>query len=39
LADKSPIDIWVIHGLEENPPENTKAVEWFLLTTMNVTWV
>jgi hypothetical protein len=37
LADKSPIDIWVIHGLEENPPENTKAVEWFLLTTMNVT--
>jgi hypothetical protein len=37
LADMSPIDIWVIHGLEENPPENTKAVEWFLLTTMNVT--
>ena len=37
LADKSPIDIWVIHGLEENPPENTKAVEWFLSTTINVT--
>ena len=34
---KEPIDIWVIHALEENPPENTKAIEWFLLTTMDIT--
>ncbi len=36
LKDKKPIDIWVVHALEENPPENTKAVEWFLLTTVNI---
>ncbi len=36
-ADKEPIDIWVIHALEENPPPNAKAVEWFLLTTMDIT--
>jgi hypothetical protein len=36
-ADKEPIDIWVIHALEENPPPNAKAVEWFLLTTINIT--
>jgi hypothetical protein len=35
-ADKPPIDIWVIHALEENPPANNKAVEWFLLTTVNL---
>lgn len=36
-ADKEPLDISVIHALEENPPPNTKAVEWFLLTTINIT--
>jgi hypothetical protein len=35
-ADKSPIDIWVIHALEENPPPKSEAVEWFLLTTMDI---
>jgi hypothetical protein len=35
-ADKSPMDIWVIHALEENPPPKTKAVEWFLLTTIDI---
>jgi hypothetical protein len=35
-ADKSPIDIWVVHALEENPPEKTQAVEWFLLTTIDI---
>jgi len=35
-ADKEPIDIWVIHALEENPPENSPAVEWFLLTTVEI---
>jgi hypothetical protein len=35
-ADKSPMDIWVIHALEENPPPKTASVEWFLLTTINI---
>ncbi len=36
-ADKEPIDIWVIHAREENPPPKAKAVEWFLLTTAHIT--
>jgi hypothetical protein len=36
-ADKEPIAIWVIHAREQNPPPNAKAVEWFLLTTINIT--
>jgi hypothetical protein len=35
-VDKEPIDIWVVHALEENSPANAKAVEWFLLTTINI---
>ena len=35
-AGKDPINIWVIHALEENPPPNTEAVEWFLLTTIEI---
>jgi hypothetical protein len=35
-ADKAPIDIWVIHALEENPPPDTDAIEWFLLTTIEL---
>jgi hypothetical protein len=36
-AGKEPLDISVIHALEENPPPGTKAVEWFLLTTIRIT--
>jgi hypothetical protein len=36
-ADREPVDIWAIHALEQNPPPNAKAVEWFLLTTINIT--
>jgi hypothetical protein len=36
-ADKEPLDIGVIHALEENPPPGTQAVEWFLLTTIRIT--
>ncbi len=36
-ADKDPIDIWVIHAVESSPPEGAEAVEWFLLTTVNIT--
>lgn len=35
-ADKAPLDIWVIHAREENPPPNTDAIEWFLLTTIEL---
>ena len=35
-ADKPPIDIWVVHALEENPPAKVEAVEWFLLTTIPI---
>lgn len=31
-ADKAPIDLRVVHALEENPPAGAEAVEWFLLT-------
>lgn len=35
-AEKEPIDIWVIHALEQNPPPKAKAIEWFLLSTMDI---
>ncbi len=36
-ADKEPVTFFIVHALEENPPTDTKAVEWFLLTTVNIT--
>jgi len=36
-AGKAPIDIWVVHALEEDPPAGAEAVEWFLLTTIPIT--
>jgi hypothetical protein len=36
-SDKDPLDLWVIHAVESAPPEGTEAVEWFLLTTVNIT--
>jgi hypothetical protein len=33
---KGPIDLWIVHALEESPPPENKAVEWFLLTTMEI---
>jgi len=35
-GDKKPVDINLVHAVEENPPPNTKAVEWFLLTTVDI---
>ena len=35
-ADKLPIDIVVVHAREEHAPPKTEAVEWFLLTTINI---
>lgn len=34
---KKPISLWVVHLVEESPPAGVKAVEWFLLTTMEIT--
>jgi len=34
--DKQPIELWIVHCLEEKPPENTKPIEWFLLTTVKI---
>jgi len=36
-SDKDPVTLFIVHALEENPPPNTKAVEWFLLTTITIT--
>ncbi len=35
-ADKAPVEVWVIHAREEDPPEGTKRIEWFLLTTWDL---
>ena len=36
-ADKEPVTLFIVHALEENPPPNAKAIEWFLLSTANIT--
>ncbi len=35
-ADRPPVTVELIHAVEENPPANTEAVEWFLLTTVAI---
>lgn len=35
-TNKEPIDLWAVHAREEHPPADDKAVEWFLLTTINI---
>ncbi len=37
LRDREPIPLWIVHIVEEHPPAGEKPVEWFLLTTMEVT--
>lgn len=34
--DKTPIALWVVHVVEDNPPEDAEGIEWFLLTTMEI---
>ena len=36
FQDMGPIPLWVIHVKEENPPGDEKAIEWFLLTTIDI---
>ena len=35
-SGKDPLDIWIIHAKESSPPEATPAIEWFLLTTVDL---
>ena len=35
-ADRAPVTVELLHAVEENPPANTEAVEWFLLTTVTI---
>ena len=35
--EKEPITVWVVHVLETSPPADAKPVEWFLLTTREIT--
>lgn len=34
--DRTPISISIVHVVENNPPEGEEAIEWFLLTTIDV---
>jgi hypothetical protein len=36
FKEMPPISLWIIHVKEEKPPGGTKAVEWFLLTTIDI---
>jgi hypothetical protein len=34
--DKPPIMLWVVHVVEDNPPEGDEGIEWYLLTTIKI---
>lgn len=36
LHDHEPLTLWLVHALEEQPPADVKPIEWFLLTTMEI---
>ena len=36
FQEMPPISLWIIHVQEENPPAGAQAVEWFLLTTIDI---
>lgn len=36
FEDKNPLKVWVIHALEENPPEGIEPIEWILITTVAI---
>ncbi len=35
--DSELIEVWVIHALEVAPPPGVEAIEWFLLSTLEIT--
>jgi len=34
--DKTPIEVWVVHIVEDNVPEDVEGIEWFLITTTEI---
>lgn len=34
--DKPPVVLWVVHVVEDHPPDDEEAIEWYLLTTMKI---
>jgi len=36
MKGKTPISVWVVHAYEDIPPAGTEAIEWFLLTTLDM---
>jgi hypothetical protein len=34
--EKPPIALWVVHAVEDKPPEDDEGIEWYLLTTMKI---
>ena len=34
--NKSPVECFIVHAVEENPPANTEPVEWFIVTTLEI---
>ena len=36
LGERTPIPVWVVHIVEDQPPVGVKPIEWFLLTTTEV---
>ncbi len=37
LKDREPITLWAIHIREQSPSPNEEPIEWFLLTTCDIT--
>lgn len=37
MREKPPVQVWIVHLVEDAPPEGAVPVEWFLLTTMEIT--
>ena len=36
LKGKEPIALWAVHAIEEAPPAGSQAIQWYLLTTMEI---
>ena len=39
FVNKVPIPLWIVHIVEDNPPEGENGIEWFLLTTVAIATV
>ena len=36
FKNKAPIPLWIVHVVEDSPPEGEDGLEWFLLTTVAI---